>query len=904
MKNAITLSLTALLLAPLAGFAADAADDSRYLPITGSAWRLALGDVNGDGKKELLCGLYQGAVSCVEPASGKTLWEQPLGGFPFGVTAADVNGDGKSEVFVACADGKLYAFAPDGKPLWTFVPNNAAKYAVAVCRPGKQQPPVIVCGGMDRTVHLLSADGKPLASYDLGKALNHLAAADVDGDSGEEMIAVSTRTALCDILRAEDGSLRQVRRLKFAGTNPKETWKGFDAYSFDACDLDGDGHAELLVGNNYGAGSTVRLVAPDGAALWTSPRWHGPDTREFERKDWFCMTLVRAAGRDVLAVTTGNVRRFSRDGKLLGEASAPVGFTDLVVDGQTLYLGSSPNGDNTIYRINLAADWQKAVASLQRHGRAQEIGDNLAALRRQVDAATGKADPQRRYIIRTKPFLKDKPTASPPVEWFRKTFPYDVLVPTAQWGDLGGSPSEDKRLDHTGAVTKPNPTGHTPDQLVALARRLEASRIPTSLYIGHGCGPRITVDTLGKMITAAPQTLLRFITHEDESPKTLPGYCTQYLAPLAANCRQQNRELVMQNKNVFWLSMPAKQDIFDALFRNGRGTAITAGTDDANSRTPEINILARMGLRQAGLIGHISASTIMDSFSFSRMQEWEYPKHGHPFLRQLVAHTLLGADRYYIRMDCWHNNEFDATSEEGTGLFFHLLGKGLVFTPRPDQMAGLSRVGFAMHEPSEKWIEDGHNGHSVDKWEQAPELDNAVLPHNGCIWGNTPTPSHALTAVLLHKHRQFGNHIPATPYGPIAFVPAHADLKQVVGVEEWWHTDGISIWREGGGKLTGAKAGEALRESFEKAAAKLPFRAVGDDVFFQTVQLAPDRYRLYVIDPGWLDPAARRVTVHIQLPGEFIIRDLLSGETIPVANHSFPLEVPAGALRILEGNQP
>jgi hypothetical protein len=88
--------------------------------------------------------------------------------------------------------------------------------------------------------------------------------------------------------------------------------------------------------------------------------------------------------------------------------------------------------------------------------------------------------------------------------------------------------------------------------------------------------------------------------------------------------------------------------------------------------------------------------------------------------------------------------------------------------------------------------------------------------------------------------------------------------------------------------------------SFEKAADQLPFRGVGDDVFFQTVQLAPDRYRLYAIDPGWLDPAARRVTVRIQLPGEFTVRDLLNGANIAVANRSFPLEVPAGALRIIE----
>jgi outer membrane protein assembly factor BamB len=888
-----------MLLVATAAFA-----DSRYIPITGSAWRLALGDVNGDGRKELICGLYQGAVSCVDPASGKTLWEQPLGGFPFGVAAADVTGDGRTEVFAACADGRLYAFAPDGKPLWTFLPNNAAKYAVAICRPAKSQPPLIVCGGMDRTVHLLSTTGKEIASYELGKALNHLAAADVDGDGGEEIIAVSTRAALCDVLRVENGQLRRAQRLKLEATPGRgRTGKGFEAYSVDTCDFDGDGRAEFIFGGNYNGGSLVRLVSSAGQTRWTSPRWDGPNTRGFERKDMFCMTLVRGAGRDVLAVTTGNLRRFSSDGKLLGEASAPIGFTDLVVDGNTLYLGSSPNGDNTLYRIDLAGDWQAAVRTLQSHGLARTMGDNLAALRRQVDAVTSKADPQQRYVIRTKPFLKDNPTTSPPVEWFRKTFPYDVLVPTAQWGDLGGSPSENKLLDHTGAVTKPNPNGHTPDQLVALARKLETSGIPTSLYIGHGCGPRITVDALGKMMEAAPNTLLRFITHEDEKPEHLPGYCTQYLTPLAAICKQQGRELVMQNKNVFWLSMPAKQEIFDGLFRDGKGRAITAATDDANSRTPEINILARMGLRQAGLIGHVSASTIMDSFSFSRMQEWEYPKHGHPFLRLLVAHTLLGADRYYIRMDCWHGSELTAMSEEGTGLFFHMLGKGLVFTPRPDQMAGLSRIGFAVHEPQKKWIEDGHNGHGVDKWEQVPELDNAVLPHNGCIWGNTPTPPHALTAVLLHKKRQFGNHIPATPYGPIAFVPVHAELKKVVGVEDWWHTDGISVWRDGGEKLTGAKAAEALRAAFEKAAEKLPFRAVGDDVFFQTVQIAPGRYRLYAIDPGWLEPAVRRINVRIQLPGEFAVRDLLSGEHIAVANRSFPLEVPAGALRILEAEK-
>ena len=49
-----------------------------------------------------------------------------------------------------------------------------------------------------------------------------------------------------------------------------------------------------------------------------------------------------------------------------------------------------------------------------------------------------------------------------------------------------------------------------------------------------------------------------------------------------------------------------------------------------------------------------------------------------------------------------------------------------------------------------------------------------------------------------------------------------ADLKKVPGVKEWWHTDGLYLWREGGRKLNGQAAANALRGSLEKAATQLP----------------------------------------------------------------------------------
>jgi hypothetical protein len=129
-------------------------------------------------------------------------------------------------------------------------------------------------------------------------------------------------------------------------------------------------------------------------------------------------------------------------------------------------------------------------------------------------------------------------------------------------------------------------------------------------------------------------------------------------------------------------------------------------------------------------------------------------------------------------------------------------------------------------------------------------------------------------------------------------------LSNVVGVTEWWHTDGTYLWREGGPKLQGTTAADALRASLEAAASNLPFRVRGDDVFFHVLE--PDftnHYLLYAIDPGWIDPRDRHVTATIQAPGVNMIVDPLTQELLPVSeSNTFAFTVPAGSIRILEAH--
>ncbi|MCH7839285.1 MAG: hypothetical protein IID38_03485 [Planctomycetes bacterium] len=236
---------------------------------------------------------------------------------------------------------------------------------------------------------------------------------------------------------------------------------------------------------------------------------------------------------------------------------------------------------------------------------------------------------------------------------------------------------------------------------------------------------------------------------------------------------------------------------------------------------------------------------------------------------------------------------------ESVEIFYHMLGKGLVIPPNREEVVGMARIGIVTHEPDPDWLFDAHNNHWPERWKDSPALHNAIIPHNGSLWGNTPTPDHALQKVLLQKQRQAYSFVPATPYGPFVIVPAQADLSAVPFVEEWWHTDGVYAWKEGGPKLTGMEAATAIQADFERAAAKLPFRADGG-VFFQTIKLDDHTYRLYAIDTGWLDPQDRDVTVRVQLDGEVRVRDIFTRRELDVRNGTARFVVPAGTLRILE----
>ena len=909
--------------------------DSPYIPVQGSAWRLALADINHDDHQDLIYATTDGTVYAQDLTTGKHYWDFPLDGFPFSLAAQDINHDGQAEVFAATASGTLYAISPTGQLLWTFR-SPLPLYAVAVGDIAAGGPLEIATGGIDGQVSVLSGDGQLLANAEVSRFVHRLAVADVDADGIDEIFVIDVRV-YANLFELNPSPSTTQATLPMQLTRhpawqqrlltvppPKANWENpaahFVAFNIAIDDINADQQPDILLGGSLWNQQAVQAMHNDGTALWISPKqppftFIGDTYTEF-----FSTALIQIAeldadapGKEILSVAGGLVRLLNSQGEILQQANAKLGFTDLVLDGKTAYLGSSPNGDNTVYRLDLQQDWVTQLRNLTRQGHARTIGNHLATLRQQVLAYQGSPTTERRYDIRyetTKLKPQDARSAQFAQQlqgWFKQQFPYPNLRLVLMLKIMEDNPP----LDSNGQpwsmrrwqVDALKGT-HSVEDILAAARWIEQQQIPTVFNIGHHCTPFITLTTAERILQTAPNYAVGFRSAEDECRTRIAHYFQDYFGPLTGLCAQYGKKCTTLNKNVWWLAVPALEPVYSALFAKQRRQALVAASEDSNSRTPELNLLGRAGLWLAGLIQHVQVSVISDLFSFSRMHEWEYPKHGHPYLRLLVAHTLLGGSEFSTRImdlqplaDGW---QFSELGRESTEIFYHMLGKGLVFTPTPEQVKGFSSIGIAVHPPSTAWLTDGFNGHAPWLWEMDTALSNAVIPHNGSLWGNTETPAHALQHVLMGKQRQFGTHIPATPYGLIAFIPAHADLDKVSGIKTWWHTDGISVWQTGGKKLTGMAAAQALQHSFAEAAKQLAFRAEGH-VFLQTLQLSPTQHRLFLIDPGWLDPADRAVTLHQQLAAAtWQAKDVLTNQPLPVQGKQLSITIPAGSLRIVD----
>ena len=895
-------------------------DPIAYHDIKANAWHIEPWS-NG----QFILADYDGNVFLHDIAKQENLWTFPAKAFVFDLETGDLDQDGKMEVAFVTASGELIILDNQGKKAWSFQ-SDLPLYNVGIGNFTGDSRLELTCGGIDRHVYVFDNTGKQLArSPKVQRLVHRIAIGNLNEDDYDEILVVENRT-IANLMSIQDNELQSLWRKPLKVPEQLINWENprgsFFPFSITIDDIDDDGDNEIIMGDTYFNKQAVQVSDHNAEPLWISeglPPFAKVDESQIE---FYSTAFVRTAdvfsehpGKEIISIAGGMFRIFDNQGNLLGEKNSKVGFTDFLVSDNELFLSSCPNGDEFMYKIALDSNWQQHVADLEFQGLIRDIKKNTKDLLSKTENYQPEAIPEKQYnmivgfgSVETTP--EGLAEHKKQMDWFAQRFPYQNLRVIKTLKVMESTPPLDEKGEpwnpgrwKTDAIRGTN----TVEEILAKARWIEENQIPTLFYIGHSCMPFISLETAEKILQIAPNYCLGFYTAEDENIKMVPRYFQYFFQPLANLCLKYGNKLCgTKNKGLWWMSTPAHQEAFTAMFEGGRSEVTLALTEDSNSRTPEINLMGRAGLWQAGLLQHNDVSIHGDLFSFNRFQQWEYPKAGHPYLRLLIAHTTTGMTQVNVRtrrdMPDGEDKVIMPMGEESAEFFYHLLGKGIVFSPKPEDALGYSTLGLVVHKPEEKWLEDAHNGHRPESWQDDQELHNAVFPHNGNLWGMTNTMDHAFQKVVFNKERQFGYQVPATPYGLVAMVPSQTDLSKVANVKEWLHTDGIYIWKENGKKLTGDQAAEFLAEEYEKAADELLFRQTEKDkaAFMQVLRVNKDHYRLFLLDPGWVNPEKHQVSVKIQLDGEFEVFNTIEKTPVALQENTFTTSIPAGLFSILD----
>ena len=224
----------------------------------------ALGDINNDGELEIIVG---GGLNTDEKgfvyalsSRGKKLWlyETEKGAAYNAPVLVDLDGDGALEIVIAVKGGTLYVLRGNGTLIWKYTSPYTIASSPAVCDLDNDGKPEIILGTAGK-ISIFDSAGRELESLEVGDVRVSPLVGDIDGDGKKEII-VSTYDA-------------KVYCFNYKGSLLWKTEIGEAAICASpiAGDLDGDNKVEVIVGGCYGSYPHLHVLNSHGQEVRSYP---------------------------------------------------------------------------------------------------------------------------------------------------------------------------------------------------------------------------------------------------------------------------------------------------------------------------------------------------------------------------------------------------------------------------------------------------------------------------------------------------------------------------------------------------------------------------------------------------------------------------------------------------------
>ncbi len=830
------------------------------------------------GARAVVTASLDGTTACFSP-EGRPLWSAPgSGGFPFDLAAADIDGDGRDEVLVASGDGALYVYDAHGAVRWKFA-RTAPLYQVCVAR-DRGGNAIILTGGVEQVLYALSPEGAVLHQLKTEHCIRNLRTGNVLG-TGEDSLAMATTSSGLNgkltlfLLNVGDLSIRWQK----TGFRIREETPTRRFFSMLVCDLDKDGKDEVVMGGGHEEHGAIYAFDGKGELLFSN------SDRKIPRIP-YRMNLLRKITLPREEFILGHfghlLALYDMKGRVMETLAGPYSFADSCFDPElkTLFMGSAVSGGTEIYAYRLdQPGWKQAYQTQRAQGRLKEIEDNLAILGRQVrefKAPAYQPAPRPTLAITR---IKD-PTDYQHVAFARSiTLTQKVDDPAELWcRDL------DRRM----------PYRHTANELVKIITDHESRGENTLIWSGHGDAIYFPLSTFERLMRAGPKHLKGFVFAEMEGTnEQTQEVVEKIILPLAELCRQHGKIIFFRNKNIFWNGTCYLPFWSKVLFNEKYRDVFVPALEETNCRTQELSLAGRVGLWQAGYFKHWACRSVTDEANFSRMFEWGGHQLVTHHLRTLVSTAAMGADVFLSDIHAGPRTE--ALFEQLVP-FYAMLEKGILQLPRPDQLLSCSDFALVMRSPpSAAYLKHGVNGHgySFPRDENPPMVFNQL----DAYWAGSVLPAHDFSGYAMNVRQRTCNFLPQLPYGLVPIIPARAAksgrFQQTIA------TDGEFFFDGHGAKHLAREYRPEVEKALKAAASRLPMRVEGP-AHWSAARLDARHIRLTLIDPGYLDPAARQVEIVFQHFAPTKCRDILSGEPLRARDGRLAVTIPAGTFRIID----
>ena len=231
-----------------------------------SPFSVAMADVNGDGKSDLLAANFNGASVSVLLGNGNGTFQPQktfaAGASPYCVVSSDVNGDGKADLITANSASNTVSVLLGNEngtfqPQQTFAVGTHPFTVVLADFNADGKPDLVVANSNSNNVSLLLGNGngtfQAQQTLAVGTKPVAVVAADMNGDGRPDLVVTNSNSNNVSVLLGSGGTIFQ----------PQQTFAaGSVVYSLAVADLNGDGVPDVVVAND--ANNTISLLQGNG----------------------------------------------------------------------------------------------------------------------------------------------------------------------------------------------------------------------------------------------------------------------------------------------------------------------------------------------------------------------------------------------------------------------------------------------------------------------------------------------------------------------------------------------------------------------------------------------------------------------------------------------------------------